>query len=329
MASLRGFWQFLDSRGPASLRAVLPEWQDRCGPAFSCIEPLLESSGLLARSWPGERPDLPRRRVVTSGGAAVAVCDDGMSPRVELSPRDRALYELPPTALRSAMAAALGLRTSTTPVDRRPGALRLGAWEPRPGLAFGVELVAHGETVALANLVRAAMLGDGKPMIVLTPTDALWTDDLCAWVEQRHGILVPADEAIDAGSDSLVATEAWASFLEVFVARSGVSLAGSAQNKRPKKKRAERLATIEKIETVLVATARSRVDMIRASIDADRGIPTIPHLTRAALAKEAGCKPHDVTRVFQDTAGKQVAKLYQLVNDAEALWRTKGSRGAR
>jgi hypothetical protein len=329
VASLRDFWRFLDARGSAGLRAVLSEWQDRCGPAFSSIEPLLEPSGLLARSWPGERPDLPRRRVVTSSGAAVAVCDEGMSPRVELSPRDRALYQLPPTALRSAIAAALGLRTSTMPVDRTPGMLRLGAWEPRPGLAFGVGLVAHGETGVFANLVRAAVLGDGKPMIMLTPTAALWTDELRAWVEQRRGILVPADEAIDAGSDGLVATEAWGSFLEMFVARAGVSLAGAVQNGRPKKKRAERLATIEKIETVLVATARSRVDMIRASIDADRGIPTIPHLTRAALAEEAGCKPHDVTRVFQDAAGKQVAKLYELVNDAEALWRTRGSRGAR
>lgn len=326
MASLRDFWRFLDSRGPAGLRAVLSEWQDRCGPAFSSIEPLLEPSGLLARSWPGERPDLPRRRVVTSGGAAVAVCDEGMSPRVELSPRDRALYELPPTALRSAMAAALDLRTSTMPIDRTP-ALRLGAWEPRPGLAFGVGLVAHGETGVVANLVRAAVLGDGKPMIMLTPTAALWTDELRAWVEQRRSILVPADEVLDAGTEGLVATKAWGSFLEVFVARTGVSIAGSVQNKRPKKKRAERLATIEKIETVLVATARSRVDMIRASIDADRGIPTIPHLTRAALAEEAGCKPHVITRVFQDAAGKQVAKLYELVNDAEALWRAKGSRG--
>lgn len=329
MASLRDFWRFLDARGPAGLRAVLSEWQGRCGPAFSSIEPLLEPCGLLARSWPGERPDLPRRRVVTSGGATVAVCDEGMSPRVELSPGDRALYEIPPTALRSAMAAALGLRTSTTPVDRTPGVLRLGAWEPRPGLAFGVGLVAHGETGVVGNLVRAVVLGDGKPMIMLTPTAALWTDELRAWVEQRRSLLVPADDALDAGRDGLVATEAWASFLEVFVARAGVSLAGSVQNRRPKKKRAERLATIEKIERVLVATARSRVDMIRASIDADRGIPTIPHLTRAALAEEAGCKPHDVTRVFQDAAGKQVANLYELVNDAEALWRTRGSRGAR
>jgi hypothetical protein len=329
VASLRDFWRFLESRGPLGLRAVLTEWQGRCGPAFPCIQPLLESSGQLARSWPGERQDLPRRRVVTSGGAAVAVCDDGMSPRVELSLRDRALYELPPAALRSAMAAALGLRTSTVPVDRAPGAVRLGAWEPRPGLAFGVGFVAHWEAGVVANLVRATVLGDGRPMIVLTPTAELWTDELREWVEQRRSILVPADEALDAGSEGLVATAAWASCLEVFVARSGVSLAGSVQNKRPKKKRAERLATIEKIEAVLIATARSRVDMIRASIDADRGIPKIPHLTRAALAQEAGCKPHDVTRVFQDAAGKQVASLYELVNDAEALWRTKGSRGVR
>lgn len=329
MALLRDFWRFLDARGPTGLRAVLSEWQDRCGPAFSSIEPLLEPSGLLARSWPGAHPDLPRRRVVTSGGTAVAVCDEGLSPRLALSPRERAMYELPPTALRSAVAAALGLRTSTIPIDRTPGAVRLGTWEPRPGLAFGVGLVAHGEAGVVANLVRAAVLGDGKPMIMLTPTAALWTDELRAWVEQRRSILVPADEVIEAGSDGLIATEAWASFLEVFVARTGVSLAGSVQNKRPKKKRAERLAMIEKIETVLVATARSRVDMIRASLDADRGIPTIPHLTRAALAEEAGCKPHDVTRVFQDAAGKQVANLYELVNDAEALWRTRGSRGAR
>lgn len=329
MASLRDFWRFLESRGPAGLRAVLPEWRGRCGPAFPCIEPLLEPSGHLARSWPGERADLPRRRVVTSGAAAVAVCDDGMSPRLELSLQDRALHELPPAALRSVTAAALGLRTSTVPADRTPGALRLGTWEPRPRMAIGVSLVAHAEACVVARLVRDAVLGDRQPAIVLTPTAELWTDDLRAWVEQRRSVLVPADEVIGDGGDGLVATAAWPSYLEVFTARAGVSLAAPVQTKRPRRRRAERLATIEKIEAALVAAARSRVDMIRASIDAGRGVPAIPHLTRAALALEAGCKPHDVTRAFQDAAGRRVASLYELVNDAEALWRAKGARDGR
>lgn len=329
MESLRDFWRFLDARGPAGLRAVLQEWKLRCGPAFAHIEPLLEPAGVVARSWPGERPDLPRRRVVAIGGSAVAVCDEGLSPRVELSAQDRALHEFRPGVLRSAMATALGLRTSTVPVDRTPGTLRLGTWEPRPALAFAVELVTHTDRAAVAHLVRAAVSADTNPVIVLTPTAEAWTDELRAWVEQRRCVLASADEIIHAGSNGLLAKESWSSLLETFAQRAGLRLAAPIQNKRPKKKRAERLATIEKIEKVLVETARSRVGMIRASIDAGRGIPTIPHLTRAALAEEAGCRPHDVTRVFQDAAGKQAATLYGLVNDAEALWRAKGARGSR
>ena len=106
MGSLAHLWQRLEI-APADA-APQPEWRALCGDDFAWIEGLLEANGRHASVVTSPRQNAPDMRVVVhKNGTVAAVCDEGVTPRRELSPEEYTLLHLSPTRMRPAIANAL------------------------------------------------------------------------------------------------------------------------------------------------------------------------------------------------------------------------------
>jgi hypothetical protein len=302
--------------------ATLSEWEASCGDAFSAVRGLLEPAGALAETIPSALTNAPRLRVVRyRDGALAAVCDAGVSPRVELDAGAVTLHQVAWREARIAIAHALGVRTATTPITPLPGVLRLGAWEPQASTAFPVILVAHSKVADLSSLVREAILASDRAVLVATPTDDGWTDKPQSWAEARKCTLVPMHEALAANeAGEIVGSDAWPEFLTAFAARAGVSFPSATQNKRKRRRRGELVAKIEKLRTELLLEAESRVHLVKNAYDANQ-LPELPPLTKLALAERVGVKDYDVSRAFGDKAGADLPVLYALLEDPDGLLR--------
>ncbi len=320
MASLESFWRQVEV-APGAM-ATLSEWEATCGDAFAAVRPFLAPAGALAETFPSTLTNAPPMRVVRyPDGALAAVCDAGVSPRVDLDVDDVTLHHPSWRKVRVAIAHALTIRTATTPITLLPGILRLGAWEPQPSTAFPVVLTAHSKVADLSSLIREAILECDRPMLVATPTHDGWADGLRAWAEARKCTLVPMHEVLavnDAGD--IGASDLWPQYLASFAARAGVSFQSATQNKRKRRRRGELVAKIEKLRTELLLEAESRVHLVKHTYDANR-LPELPPLTKAALAERVGVKDYDVSRAFSDKAGADLPGLYDLLEDPDGLLR--------
>lgn len=320
MGSLAHLWQRLEI-APADA-APRQEWRTLCGDDFACVEGLLEANGRRASVVASPLPNAPDMRVVVHrNGTVVAVCDEGATPRQELAPEDYTLLHISPRRLRPAIANALGLETSTTPINGPPGGFRLGTWGVPGSDRFPVTFVAQPDTTALALTIRSVVSSSDMGMIIVTPTAQDWFDELREWVEARKGVLVPAEDVLDASGSGLIASDLWQGFIDRFARRNGIDLASPRRSKTKRKKRADRLGAINAVETALTQMARDRVALIRSRLRDEQGMPaSLPRVTKSAIATAAKVKPHVITRVFNDSSADGVRTLFTLVNDPQALW---------
>lgn len=320
MGSLAHLWQRLET-APADA-APRQEWRALCGDDFACVEGLLEANGRRASVVASPRRNAPDMRVVVHrNGTVVAVCDEGATPRRELAPEDYTLLHICPRRLRPAITNALRLETSTTPINGLPGDFRVGTWGVPGSDRFPVTFVAQPDTTALALTIRSVVSSSDMGMIIVTPTAQGWSDELREWVEARKGVLVPAEDVLNTDGSGLTASDLWQGFIDRFVRRNGLNLAAPRRTQPARKKRSDRLGAIDAVEKALTAMAKDRVSLIRQSLRDDRGMPAgLPRVTKTAVAIAAKVKPHVVTRVFGDSRGESVRKLYSLVNDPQALW---------
>lgn len=320
MASLESFWRQVEVAPGAA--ATLSEWQATCGDAFAVARRFLTPAGVLAPTIPSPLTNAPPMRVVRyRDGALAAVCDAGVSPRIELDVEEVTLHHVSWREARIAIAHALTIRTATTPITALPGVLRLGTWEPQPSMAFPVVLAAHSKVADLASLIREAILGSARPMLVATPTDDGWSDKLRSWAEARKCTLVPMCEVVAVNeAGEITASDLWPGCLTAFAARAGVSLPSATQNRRKRRRRGELVAKIEKLRTELLLEAESRMRLVKHAYDANR-LPELPPLTKAALAELAGVKDYDVSRAFRDKSGADLPVLYALLEDPDGLLR--------
>lgn len=320
MGSLAHLWQRLET-APADA-APQPEWRSLCGDDFAWIEGLLEANGRHASVVTSPRQNAPDMRVVVhKNGTVAAVCDEGVTPRRELSPEEYTLLHLSPTRMRPAIANALSLATSTTPIKGLPGEFRVGTWGVAGSDRFPVIFVAQPDVTALATTIRSVVSSSDLGMIVMTPTAQGWSDDLREWVEARKSVLVPAEDALDSDGSGLTASELWQGFIDRFVRRNGLDMAAPRRTKVKRKKRSDRLGAIKAVEKALTQMARDRVALIRSRLRDEQGMPaSLPRVTKSAIAAAAKVQPHVITRVFNDADADSVRSLFTLVNDPQALW---------
>jgi len=320
MGSLAPFWHHLERQPHAS--ETRSEWQRTLGDAFPAVVPHLTSTGRFASFVASPRLNAPDMRVVQyQDGTLAAVCDAGDTPNVPLTADDLGLMTVSTQSLRTAISAALGLRTSTVAAVPFPGALRIGTWEPQPETAFPVIMVAHADDREFALLLRESVLAAGKPTLVLTPTDLSWTDELLDWCENRHAMPGSLTALVETVEDhSWAATDAFDTLLDGFARRAGFTRQAGTQNKRPRRKRGDFLAKVDAIGRELVLEAESRVNLVKFAY-AEKQTPSLPPITKAEICSRADARDYDFSRAAADPSGDSFNRIFDLLHDPDGLLR--------
>jgi len=196
----------------ASVGATLTDWKREAGEGFSEIEPVLVSTGQLARRW--SRPGKPAMRIVDHGnGRAVAVCDDELSPPVELTHSDRVLYRPDGKQLRKKLGETFDLSSSRVIEATFPGLMHIGQWRANPAVPIDVWLLVVGSQDQLVRQILDGLPSIQSPSMLMTPTRAYWPS---ASVESllKDGVhLVPIEDVLIEESGTWERLSAWNEFI--------------------------------------------------------------------------------------------------------------------
>lgn len=158
--------------------AVLAEWERKCEGCAGAIRELLRPTGDLATSYPAPWPGRPPLRVVRhADGSFVAVCDEGRSDRLTLAAPDIALYGVDLASLRSRACDALRIRTARDRQEPLPGALPVGAWEPKPSVRVPVVLLVACDKHAVGIALHEVMLAGPKALLDALDHAGVYHDD--------------------------------------------------------------------------------------------------------------------------------------------------------
>jgi len=319
MENLQTFWRFLESR-PRSV-AVMQEWKDCAGDHFGAVEPLLQPRDETLSTFPNPRPHSgPLTIVRHKDGQIVAVDREDPSYRLELAPEDVVPYELHVPTLRRVVCDALGLDTARTAITPPARDVLLGLWEPQRAVRFPVRFLRCYGRRQLEELAHRRMATGNKPgEMLITPTRRLWQQQLHDTARRQKMLLVPLTEVLAAGSDGFRAAESWEEYLRAFCQMVKATFPSSYLRERPRQKRAERTAKIERIKQALVDHFRSARDHAFSLAQQGEGADLLPRPTKTMLAKMAGVKPHDVTRCFRDDP--QLVRLYEMADHLEDVMR--------
>lgn len=320
MGSLEPFWRHLEFRPHAA--ETKAEWRRVLGEAFPAVAEHLTSTGRFASFVASPRLNAPDMRVVRyRDGSLAAVCDSGDTPTLPLTADDLALMTVSAKSLRSALSAALNLRTSTVPAPALPGSLRVGAWEPQPETAFPVVMVAHPDERQVGTLAREAALASDRPTLILTPTGESWTDELIGWCETKRAVMGSlADLVVEDDEHAWAASEKWEALQDGFARRAGFTRQAGTQNKRPRRRRGEFLVKIEAIRRELVQEAESRVNIVKYAHEAGND-PFLPAIAKSDICRRARINDYDYSRAARDKSGADLEDLYNLMQDPNGLLR--------
>lgn len=312
-ASLQAFWRFVESRPRPC--AAMEEWKGHVGECFDAVRPLLHPR-VRPRFVLPEQPVEDEPLAPLSHDAEWAVAHEGAS---RLAPEDQVVYELHLSALRRVVCGVLGLDTARTPVGQPVRDLLLGSWEAGRGLRFAARLLLPYGRRQLADLVYRRIAEAEGGELLFTPTRRPWEQPLHEAARQRKRLLVPLSEVLGINGPTVQATEAWDDYLRRFaqVAEATRGKTGSAQ--RPRRKRAERAAKIERIREALVAHFRAARDHAFASAQQGDGAELLQRPSKKVLARLAGVQPHDVSRCFRDDP--QLVRLYDMADSLEDVMR--------
>lgn len=313
MGSLDQFWHTLEVDPDAANTHA--EWG---GLSEEMAVGLLESSGGLASRVRSPVRNAPDMRVVThADGTCVAVCDLGFSPRRDLDHEDLALHRIAPKKLRVHLCELLSLQPSRSRVTRLSGPLRLGMATLSPTRTIPVILFAHADPREYRTMLDGVQDDSTGPVVLLTPTSERWDDSFTSAV-QKNGSFLRAivDFVEESATGEWIVTPAW----DEFLAGLANEQSRNTRGKRPPKRRGQRTAHRERIFSELCAELHSRSSMIRACRQ-NGTEPTLPRLLHYEIAKRAGCKGYDVSRVLKDRGGKIIRMLFGIATDANAILR--------
>lgn len=190
--------------------APLAVWQRELGDSFDAVEPLLVVTDRLAERVPGARSDLPMRRVVDyRDGRFAAICDEEMSPRLDLMREQVVMRRVAEVKLRSALARALSLSLSNDAVTSIPGLLRIGTWEPTPAVSRPVLLAVASTATHLVDLIHRAMDATPGRLVLLTLTRARWSSQSETAAQSTRVTLIALDEVLEWHNGRWLLTPRW------------------------------------------------------------------------------------------------------------------------
>jgi len=295
-------------------------WRGESRGTFDAIEPLLRPAGRLAGRYPPPRPGWPTMRVVEHrDGRFVAVCDEEVSDRIELTREDVVVHRIDEGRLRSRIAEALGLEISREPINSLPGVLRIGTWIPKPAARFRVSLVVPASSVLFCELLTTEFDRE-EPSIVLTLSTLHWSDRAAEIAAANCVTLVPCDDIIDPEA-KWTATERWAWHQGAFLERAGVKLADPYRNRTKKARTALAGGNAAKVKAELNGWYRSA----RAALIETGSLPEPP--TQKHLAELAGISESTVSRLLNargENADRELAVLWNGVRETDAVRRFRG-----
>lgn len=196
----------------ASVGAPLTDWRRESGDGFDMIEPLLAPTDRLARRW--SRPGKPAMRIVDHGGGlAVAVCDEELTPSVELTQADRVLYRPDGNRLRKRLCEALGLHLSKVIAAPLPGLMQVGEWRPEPATSVPVCLAVALNADELVRLILDAKAMHSRPFVLLTLTRTDWSPRSELAISKETITLVPLDDVVVEQQRVWTHSSSWDSFV--------------------------------------------------------------------------------------------------------------------
>jgi hypothetical protein len=242
-------------------------------------------------------------------------------PSLWLPCRECGLVEVPGDSLRrwaldlaafaASVARAAGVRGEPEPfADERGWFLGRATWAKRSHEAFLVRAV-HGERV---SLLRERLATHPKAVVF-----AATSEDALAWGPH-------------AGDQRVVVLDAILSFegeLRCDVAAIEAALqpepvVAKASGPRPTARKASLLTKIDRLKSELVAHIRAAK---RFAYDAEERTGeggVLPRPTKPKLVALVWVKPHDVTRCFDDDAGRELRVLWEVADDLSQIMRYGG-----
>ena len=315
MERLRRCFRCIEVLAPSGAPSAV--WQRESGTAFSVIEPVLTRTDRLAERWPGARPGHPSRRVVDYGdGRAAAICDQQLSPPLPLSLDDRVLFRADERKLRKILAGCFDLAISRDDIPCLPGVMRVGDWKPKPAAQYPVSLAVPSSPAHLAELIVGATAVSLHPMIMLTPTRAMWSERSERVAEPEKVTLIPLEEVMEIEDGMLAASAGWDEALGVFMQNAGITLADGFSTTRKKVRASKTSATAGKIKAELKAwygPARKHL------LDSGTLLPA-PELKD--IAKACGIDQSTVSRWLNGKyqgKDKELMLLWQNIHDPESV----------
>lgn len=299
----------------ATLGAPLADWRREAGTGYSAVMPLLVETDHLARRW--SRPGGPAMRIVDHGdGCAVAVCDDELSPPVELTRTDRVMHRPSERRLRKLICDALDLTVSHDELCRLPGVIRIGDWQPKPAARFPVILIVALTPAHFVELLIRTRSTSVYPAIVLTLTRAMWSRRADAALEREKITLVPLDDVLEPHDDTWKATGTWDDYLGAFVQRAGIKLPPGFSTIRKKTRVSKASATAGKIKAELKEWYRpARKHLIESGT-----LLPVPELKD--IAKACGIDQSTVSRWLNGKyreKDKELMLLWQNIDKPESV----------
>lgn len=190
--------------------APLAVWERELGDSYPAVEPLLVVTDQIAGRYPGARTDLPMMRVVDyRDGRFAAVCDEEMSPRLELSREQVVMRRVDEALLRSTLCRALSLLETHDPVSPLPGLLRVGTWQSTPSDQRPALVAVASHAALLPDLIIRAMTSTRGRLVLLTPTRVRWSSQSEAVADPDRVSLIALDEVLEWCDGQWVPSAAW------------------------------------------------------------------------------------------------------------------------
>jgi hypothetical protein len=295
-----------------------PQWHDEeLSHAFPGQRDLILSSGLIGPTEPTTFAECPHCGPGTMG--RVHPIQDRRTGRISfrLPCRTCGLVEVPADALRlwqldvaafaAAVARAVGARGEPDPfADGRGWFLGRGAWAKRSHEAFLLRAV-HAAKVPL---LRDRLARHPKAVVfAATPEDA------AAWRPHGTQTLVPLGEVLAFDGELRGDTAA---------VEAAVAAPASAVSRRPVGRKSPLLARIDRLKQELVAHIRAARKYAFDQRERTGEPRLLERPSKSKLGELAGLKPYEVTRCFDDDAGRELVLLWEVADDLDQILRYGG-----
>jgi hypothetical protein len=229
---------------------------------------------------------------------------------VEVAAESLRRWTLDVVAFAAAVAQAAGTQGQPEPfADGRGWFLGRATWAKRSHEVFLLRAV-HAEKVPQLR----DRLGTHPKAVVFTAT----AEDASAWVPHAGDQRVVALDAILSFEGELRCDIA---VLEAMLLPEPVAV--RVPNPRTAR-RAGLLAKIDRLKSELVEHIRTAKRYAYDMEERTGEAALLPRPTKSHLAKLAGLQPHDVTRCFRDSSGRELRILWEMADDLSQVMRYGG-----